>query len=87
MGYGEAVMEEPMTGIEKTPGVNGGDACIASTRIPVWVPEEMRRQGCSEADILSDFPGLTPAQLATAWAYVKKHQAEINAAMTAHAEA
>jgi uncharacterized protein (DUF433 family) len=28
-----------MTGIERTPGVCGGDACIAGTRIPVWVPE------------------------------------------------
>ena len=76
-----------MTGIEKTPGVNGGDACIAGTRIPVWVLEEMRRQGNTESEILSDFPGLTAARLSQAWAYVVKHQVEIDAALNAHAEA
>ncbi len=25
------------TGIDKTPGVVGGDACIAGTRIPIWI--------------------------------------------------
>jgi len=25
------------SGIEKTPGLCGGDACIRQTRIPVWV--------------------------------------------------
>ncbi len=25
------------SGIQKTPGVCGGDACIRETRIPVWV--------------------------------------------------
>ena len=78
---------EPMNGIEKTPGVNGGDACIAGTRLPVWVLEEMRRQGVAEENILEDFPGLTREQLAHAWAYVKKQRAEIEAALTAHVEA
>jgi uncharacterized protein (DUF433 family) len=79
--------ESPMKGIEKTPEINGGDACIASTRIPVWVLEEMRRQGATEADILTDFPGLTTTNLADAWAYAKKHPAEINASLCAHVEA
>jgi uncharacterized protein (DUF433 family) len=26
-----------MTGIERTDGVCGGSACIAGTRVPVWV--------------------------------------------------
>ena len=30
-------------GIEKTPGVCGGAACIVRTRIPVWVLENYRR--------------------------------------------
>ena len=79
--------QEPMTGIEKTLGVNGGDACIAGTRIPVWVLEEMRQQGAAEEDILADFPGLAAAQLKQAWAYVKTCRAEIEEAMTAHARA
>lgn len=86
-GYSVPVTDTPMTGIEKTLGVNGGDACIAGTRIPVWVLEEMRRQGATEAEILEDFPSLTPGQLAHAWACVKKQQAEIEAALTAHVEA
>jgi uncharacterized protein (DUF433 family) len=76
-----------MIGIEKTPGVNGGDACIASTRIHVWVIEEMHRQGWSEPEMLADFPGLSPVQLKQALAYAKKYPAEIAAALSAHAEA
>ncbi len=79
--------QEPMTGIEKTPGVNGGDACIAGTRIPVWVLEEIRRQGGTDVELLADFPSLSAAQLKQAWAYVTAHSAEIEAAMTAHAGA
>jgi uncharacterized protein (DUF433 family) len=37
-----------MSGIERTPGVCGGDACIAGTRIPVWVLEGFRRLGWTE---------------------------------------
>lgn len=88
LGYGSPQPTEvPMIGIEKTPGVNGGDACIASTRIPVWVIEEMRRQGWSEPEMLADFPGLSSVQLKKALAYAKKHPAEIAAALRAHAEA
>ncbi len=32
-------------GIEKTPGVCGGSACIAGTRIPVWGLEERAESG------------------------------------------
>ncbi len=30
-------------GITKTPGVIGGDACIAKTRLPVWLFVSLRR--------------------------------------------
>ena len=43
-------------GIEKTPGVCGGDACIAGTRIPVWSLVIDRRLGMSDAKILEAFP-------------------------------
>ena len=79
--------ETPLIGIEKTPGVNGGDACISGTRIPVWVIEEMRRQGWSKTEMLADFPGLDHAQIDRALAYAKKHTAEIDAALRAHSEA
>ncbi len=43
-------------GIECTPGVVGGDPRIVRTRIPVWVLEQARRLGSSEAEILSAYP-------------------------------
>ncbi len=68
-------------GIEHTPGVAGGAACIVRTRIPVWVLENYRRLGWSEAQILHNYPTLRAADLANAWAYVAAHQAEIEQAI------
>jgi uncharacterized protein (DUF433 family) len=67
-----------MTGIEKTPNVCGGAACIASTRIPVWVLEGFRRLGWDEAKILANYPSLRAADLVHAWAYVDAHRLEID---------
>jgi uncharacterized protein (DUF433 family) len=33
------------SGIESTPGVCGGDPCVAGARIPAWTPEQYRRLG------------------------------------------
>ena len=65
-------------GIESTPGVCGGDARIAGTRIPVWTLEEWRRLGQTESEILANYPGLCAADLVTAWAYVEEHLEEID---------
>ena len=64
-------------GIEKTPGVVGGAACIVRTRIPVWVLEGYRRLGWSEARILENYPTLRAADLVNAWAYADAHADEI----------
>ena len=64
-------------GVESTAGVCGGEPCIVRTRIPVWVLEQMRRQGVSEADILRCYPSLRAEDLADAWAYVRVHREEI----------
>jgi uncharacterized protein (DUF433 family) len=64
-------------GVESTPGVCGGEPCIVRTRIPVWMLEQMRRQGVREADILRSYPTLRAEDLASAWAYVRVHRAEI----------
>ena len=80
-------VEDSFCGIEKTSGVNGGNACLAGTRIPVWTLEEMRRAGAGAADILTDFPGLTETQLQQGWDYVKTNAGEIEEALTAHARA
>src|SRR5881394_3840549 len=68
---------EAFPGIESTPGVSGGEPCIVRTRIPVWVLEQARRQGLSEADILRAYPTLRAEDLANAWAYVRSHGEEV----------
>ncbi|PYI86945.1 MAG: hypothetical protein DME26_07915 [Verrucomicrobia bacterium] len=65
-------------GIESRPGVCGGEPCIVRTRIPVWVLEQARRQGVSEADLLRSYPTLRAEDLANAWAYVRSHRDEID---------
>ncbi|MDQ3252938.1 MAG: DUF433 domain-containing protein [Acidobacteriota bacterium] len=71
-------------GIETTPGVIGGAACIRQTRIAVWMLEQARRLGVSEADLLRNYPGLTAQDLANAWNYVRSHQSEIKAQIAAN---
>ena len=74
-------------GIEKTPGVAGGAACIVRTRIPVWVLEGYRRLGWSEARILDNYPTLRAADLVNAWAYAEAHLDEIEQAIRQNEEA
>ena len=64
-------------GIESIPGVCGGEPCIVRTRVPVWVLEQGRRLGTSEADLLTCYPTLRAKDLANAWAYVHSHREEI----------
>ncbi len=64
-------------GIESMPGVCGGEPCIVRTRIPVWVLEQLRRQGVSEAVLLRSYPTLRAEDLANAWAYVRAHREEV----------
>ena len=68
-------------GIEKTAGVVGGDARIMRTRIPVWVLENYRRLGWSEARILENYPTLQAVDLVNAWAYVDAHREDIEQAI------
>src|SRR2546423_1223421 len=65
-------------GIESTPGVCGGEPCIVRTRIPVWLLEQARRLGTSEAELLGSYPTLRAEDLANAWSYVRSHQPEIH---------
>src|SRR5262245_11095832 len=64
-------------GIESTPGVCGGAACIVRTRIPVWLLVNERRLGTSHAELLRTYPQLRAEDLANAWAYVRSHRSEI----------
>ncbi len=65
-------------GIEQTTNVAGGAACIVRTRIPVWVLEQARRLGTTEADLLLAYPSLHAVDLANAWAYVRTNVADID---------
>ncbi|WP_233258475.1 DUF433 domain-containing protein [[Phormidium] sp. ETS-05] len=73
-------------GIEKTPGVCGGDACIGNTRIPVWLLVSFRRSGCSDAQLLEGYPTLGVADLENAWAYAETHADEIEKAIRENEE-
>ena len=64
-------------GVESNPGVAGGAACIVRTRIPVWVLEQARSLGTTDADLLAAYPSLRAEDLANAWAYVRTHADEI----------
>ena len=71
-------------GIDTTPGVCGGEACVARTRIPVWLLVEARRQGASEAALLEAYPTLRAEDLVNAWAYAQLHSLELDASIDAH---
>ena len=65
-------------GIESHPHVSGGEPCIVRTRIPVWMLEQARRLGTSEAELLRAYPTLRAENLANAWAFVRSHREEID---------
>lgn len=69
-------------GIESRPDIAGGNPCIVRTRIPVWLLEQARRLGTSEADLLRAYPTLRAEDLANAWAYVRSHREEIERQIT-----
>lgn len=71
-------------GIDTIEGVCGGEPIIVRTRIPVWVLEQARRLGSSEADLLRLYPTLRAEDLASAWAYVRSHRDEIDQQIREH---
>lgn len=71
-------------GIDLTPDVCGGDACVARTRVPVWVLVQARRLGATEAELLEAYPSLRAEDLVNAWAYARLHPAEIDEQIRAH---
>jgi uncharacterized protein (DUF433 family) len=67
--------------------VCGGDARIAKSRIPIWSLVNYRILGATDVRILQDFPHLSAADLANAWAYAEAHPEEIEAALARNQEA
>src|SRR5713226_8734561 len=68
---------DAFSGVDSIPGVCGGEPCIVRTRITVWVLEQARRLGTSEAELLRAYPTLRAEDLANAWAFVRSHGGEI----------
>jgi uncharacterized protein (DUF433 family) len=73
---------DSIPGIESTPGVCGGEACIVRTRIPVWLLVQARNLGVSESDILKNYPSLRAEDLVNAWAYYRSHHQDIDQQIT-----
>jgi len=65
-------------GIDTVEGVCGGDPIVVRSRIPVWILEQARRLGASEAELLRAYPALHAEDIANAWAYVRAHRSEID---------
>lgn len=72
------ITEDVHPGIEQTPDVCGGVACVAGTRIPVWVLVGYKQLGMNDAALLQAYPTLDAENLSHAWAYDRFHQAEID---------
>lgn len=64
-------------GIESRSDVCGGEPCIVRTRIPVWLLENARRLGKTEAEILAAYPTLRAEDLTNAWSYVRANRDEV----------
>lgn len=79
-------LSEGARGIVKTPDVCGGDACLAGTRIPVWVLVSLRNQGANDGKLLEFYPHLSAADLVNAWAYAEANVGEIETALKDEAE-
>ena len=61
-------------GIESHPSVCGGEPCVGGTRVPVWILEQARRLGTSDAELLRIYPTLRAEDLSGVWAYVRSHR-------------
>src|SRR4051794_41778619 len=60
------------------PGVAGGEPCIVRTRIPVWLLEQARRLGTTEAQLLGAYPTLRAEDLGNAGSYARAHRDEVD---------
>lgn len=63
--------------IMHTPGVVGGRARLAQTRIPVWIIVGWSRDGLSVGEIAEYYPSLAHEDIETALEYAREHPDEI----------
>lgn len=74
-------------GIEKTPNVCGGVACIIRTRIPVRTLVSFKKMGLSDHKLLANYPSLRQQDLNNAWAYYQAFSEEIELEIRENEEA
>ena len=72
--------------IEKTPGICGGRAVIAGTRIRASLILGWHRQGMTIEEIVQMYPHLRPSDVHDALAYALDHPAEMDADFAADDE-
>jgi uncharacterized protein (DUF433 family) len=63
------VTNEQLAQITSDPLILHGQARVAGTRVPVSVVLDCLAAGMSEAEILAEYPSLTPARIRAAVAY------------------
>jgi uncharacterized protein (DUF433 family) len=69
---------ETYPGIEKTPNVCGGSACVIRTRIPIWTLVALKKAKVTDVNLLKAYPTLRQQDLLNAWAYYKASKKEID---------
>ena len=87
LNYISRELGDVFPGIEKTPNVCGGSACIIRTRIPVWTLISFKKLGMSNKNLLDSYPTLRPQDLNNAWAYYKANKKEIDTDISENSEA
>jgi uncharacterized protein (DUF433 family) len=73
--------------ITSDPAIQGGAAVVAGTRLPVRTVAFYWRELHDRAQLLSDYPQLTPALLDEVIRYYEAHQTAIDAELRAEDEA
>ena len=71
--------------IQRTPDVCGGDARVRETRVTVGTLIALQQEGATEAELIENFPALTPSDLDAVWSYYRTHAAEVEASIADHA--
>lgn len=69
--------------IEIRPGVRSGKPCFKSTRITVYDVLEYMAGGMSDAELLEQFPALTPDHLRAALAFAAARERRLASGSTA----
>lgn len=68
--------------IEIQPGVRSGKPCFKGTRITVYDVLEYMAGGMEEAEILADFPALTPEHIRAALAFAAARERRLASGST-----